>query len=86
MKYLISTALIASLTACAAPAPLSDTHTVDMPVSIRCHVTLPVAPAFATAALPSSADIFDEVKALLVEREQHIGYEQQLTGALKSCQ
>lgn len=56
-----------------------------VPVSVPCKVDMPKRPVWATSALARDADIFDQVKALLAERRQRMGYERQLEAAIEGC-
>jgi hypothetical protein len=59
---------------------------VKVPVTVYCKVEKPAEPAWATKSLKPDADIFDQVKALLAERKQRIGYERLLEAAVDGCQ
>ena len=59
--------------------------TVYVPVSTPCEVALPDQPAWATDSLSEDATIWVQVKALLAERRQRIGYERELRAAAESC-
>lgn len=58
---------------------------VRVPVAVPCRVDMPAKPVWATQSLRDDADIFDQVKALLAERRQRIGYERLLEAAIAGC-
>lgn len=58
---------------------------VKVPVAVRCEVDMPDAPSWATKTLTPESGIFEQVRALLSEREQRIGYEDELRSALEEC-
>ena len=62
------------------------TKVVKVPVSVPCKVDMPKPPVWATESLSKDAGIFDQVKALLAERRQRQGYQEQLEAAIASCQ
>lgn len=59
---------------------------VLVPVAVPCKVDAPKPPVWATSALGPDSDIWDQVKALLAERRQRIGYGLQLQAAIDACQ
>lgn len=59
---------------------------VLVPVPVSCKVDMPKPPVWATDALASDAQIWDQVKALLAERKQRIGFQIELEAALRACQ
>lgn len=58
---------------------------VEVPVPVPCQVTIPMAPAWASAGLRKGDDLETKVRALVAEREQRIGFEALLLAAAKSC-
>lgn len=58
---------------------------VKVPVPVYCDVKKPAPPAWAASSLAPSADTYDQVKALLAERRQRIGYEGELEAAIDGC-
>lgn len=60
--------------------------TVLVPVQVPCKVDVPKAPVWATEGLPADASIWQQVKALLAERQQRIAYDGQLLAAIEACQ
>lgn len=70
------------LTGCATAPPAR----VEIPVPVMCRVEMPASPAWATESLAPDAGIWDQVKALLAEREQAAGYIAELRAAASSCQ
>lgn len=81
MRAAIALALVAVLASCGA-----TTKVVKVPVSVPCKVDMPQPPVWATESLKPDAGIFDQVKALLAERRQRQGYQQQLEAAIAACQ
>lgn len=79
-----------ALLALVATVALAGCETVPqrvlVPVAVPCKVDMPKPPVWATAALAADAGIWDQVKALLAERKQRIGYELELEAALRACQ
>ena len=69
----------------ARPAPEVVTVRVPMPVSTPCVSTLPDVPAWAVAALPTGQPIGVQVRALMAERQQRIGYESRLLAVIEGC-
>jgi len=59
---------------------------VEVPVPVPCRVTIPMAPAWASAGLRKGDDLETKVRALVAEREQRMGYEALLLAAARSCQ
>lgn len=86
MKIIKSFILISSiliLSACSfIPQKIKE---VQVPVAIPCKITPPNKPDFAVDNLGINEDIFNQVKALLAEREQRKGYELELEAAIKAC-
>jgi hypothetical protein len=76
MKYLILLSLLL-LTGC--PATLQK---VFVPVPVSCIKTVPVRPDY--PAIPLEG-IFEQVRALLIEREKRIGYEGELEAVVEGC-
>jgi hypothetical protein len=60
-------------------------YQVKVPVEVPCAADLPPKPAWATDALHKADSGDDKVKALLVERTQRAGYEDQLEKATEGC-
>ena len=69
------------LAGCAATVP----ERVLVPIPVLCVAVIPDEPEWATDALPVAAPLWDLVRALLAERQQRIGYEEQLRAALEAC-
>lgn len=78
---MVTVGLALTLSGCVTTAP----RVVNVPVAIPCDVDMPGEPAWATGSLSSEAGIFDQAKALLAEREQARGYQDELRSALKVC-
>ncbi len=81
MKAVIAALAALVLTGCGPRVP----ERVLVPVEVLCKVDVPPEPAWATKSLTADADIFDQVRALLAERRQRIGYERLLRAAVESC-
>lgn len=58
---------------------------VEIPVLVPCRIVAPAEPAWATESLAPDAGIWEQVRALLAERRQRIGYEAQMLAAIESC-
>ncbi len=81
MRAAVALAIALALAGCE-----TTTKVVKVPVSVPCKVDLPKPPVWATESLKPEASIFDQVKALLAERRQRQGYQQQLEAAIAGCQ
>jgi len=81
--------LALALAGCAtAPEPLVVTKAVPIPVAVKCVPDpMPVAPVFvdSDAAIKAAPDVFSRAKLYVVGRLQRIGYEAELTAALRGC-
>ncbi|HHK0421708.1 TPA: hypothetical protein ACQQH9_006601, partial [Pseudomonas aeruginosa] len=55
---------------------------VEVPVAVPCRVPTVEVPVWATAGLMKSDDLQTKVRALLAERRQRIGYEEELKAAV----
>lgn len=73
--------LLLLLVGCAARPPAR----IEIPVAVPCRVELPVRPVWATETLSADAGIYEQVRALLAERRQRIGYEAELEAAARAC-
>jgi hypothetical protein len=62
-----------------------ETKEVKVPIPIKCETPIPEVPDFNFPKLKEEDTIFDKVKALLADRNLHLGYEEQLLTALQSC-
>jgi len=86
----LALALFMAVIAGCAGRPVADPEPqvvrVEVPVPVPCRVTIPLAPAWASAGLRKSDDLETKVRALVAEREQRIGFEVLLLSAAKSCQ
>ncbi len=58
---------------------------VEVPVAVPCRVPAVEVPVWATAGLRKGDDLQTKVRALLAERRQRIGYEEELQAALAAC-
>lgn len=74
------------LAACTAAAPVQPAALeVRVPVTIPCRAPAVPMPVFATSLLHPSDSLQTKVRALLAERQQHLGYEARLRAALEAC-
>jgi hypothetical protein len=76
------------LAACAhtpRPEPKVETVEVKVPVPVPCKANVGPAPSYADDALDLAGSIYDQVKALLVGREQRKAREKVLEGAVVGC-
>ncbi|MCP8465946.1 hypothetical protein NK553_18500 [Pseudomonas sp. ZM23] len=79
--------LVGALAGCAGQvAPEPRTVRVEVPVVIPCRAPTVAVPSWATATLHPSDDLQTKVRALLAERRQRMGYEEQLRAAVAACQ
>lgn len=78
--------LFLALSACADPDVVVRPDIVNVPVPVACHIAPVPMPPWATAKITPKSTLTDMVRALVVEREQRLGYEGQLQAAIKSCQ
>jgi hypothetical protein len=77
-----------ALAACAhgpKPEPKIETVEVKIPVPVPCKANVGPAPSYADEAIAATANIFDQVKALLTGREQRQAREKVLEGAVVGC-
>ncbi|MEN5036728.1 hypothetical protein [Pseudomonas sp. TWI929] len=58
---------------------------VEVPVQVPCRAPQVDVPAWAAAGLRKSDSLEVKVRALLAERRQRIGYEQELAAASTAC-
>ncbi len=56
-----------------------------VPVAIPCRAPAVPMPVFATSLLHPSDSLQTKARALLAERQQHLGYEARLRAALEAC-
>jgi hypothetical protein len=76
------------LTGCATTQPPGINtviQKVEVPVQTACKAAIPPTPAFNFDKLKLGDDIFVQTQALLADRLLHLGFENQLLVALKSC-
>jgi len=59
---------------------------VEVPVTVPCRVLVVQEPTWATVSLQKGDNLQTKVRALLAERQQHLGYEAQLRAAVQACQ
>lgn len=84
MKALaIAAALL--LTACATPKERVVYKTVAVPIYQPCTPALSPKPDYPTLAAPVAADIFDQMRTLLVERDMRAAREVELEAAVSGC-
>jgi len=85
---LLALSLAVLLSACASgPAPVMAPliQKVEVPIAVPCKVAVPKLPSFNFDELNIDQDIYEKVRALLVDRKLHLGYEVELLAALNSC-
>jgi hypothetical protein len=68
-----------------APTIKVEVQRVEVPIAMPCKAEIPKAPDFNFNKIRPENDIFEKTKALLADIKLHIGYEEELTAALKSC-
>ena len=66
--------------------PEPRTVRVEVPVAVPCRAPAVQEPTWATASLQKGDRLQTKVRALLAERQQHLGYEAQLRAAVQACQ
>lgn len=81
-RTFIAVAISAMLWGCASNKVPDE---VLVPVATKCDATMPAVPAWATKTLTPESGIYDQVKALLAERQQALGYLDELRSALAEC-
>jgi hypothetical protein len=59
---------------------------VQVEVPVPCAAEIPTEPAWATGKLRKADTLDEKAKGLIVEREQHQGYEKKLKAAVTGCQ
>lgn len=73
------------LTACATPKERVVYRTVTVPVFQPCAPKLDPKPDYPTLRAPVSADIFEQMRTLLVERDMRAAREMELEAAVSGC-
>ena len=58
---------------------------VKIPVRVACTVATPVRPAWVVPAVQRGADVFEQMRALLADRELAFAYQKELESALGAC-
>ncbi|MCF8572902.1 hypothetical protein ACPG8G_11710 [Pseudomonas aeruginosa] len=85
MRVVLMLVMVA-LAGCAGEVePEPRTVRVEVPIEVPCHAPDIAEPAWATAGLRKSDDLQTKVRALLAERRQRIGYEEELKAAVAAC-
>lgn len=82
IKLVVLAALLAA-PGCASQG--AAVRVVEVPVPAPCAVSAPARPAWAVDGLPLGAGIWDQMRALRVEREQRRGYELELEAVARGC-
>lgn len=78
--------LVFALAGCAGQVePEPRTVRVEVPIEVPCRAPDIAEPAWATAGLRRDDDLQVKVRALLAERRQRIGYEEELKAAVAAC-
>lgn len=86
MKWLV-VGMVFALAGCAGQVePEPRTVRVEVPVAFPCRAPAVQEPAWSTASLQKGDSLQTKVRALLAERQQHLGYEAQLRAAVMACQ
>lgn len=79
--------MLFALAGCAGQVePEPRTVRVEVPVAVPCRVPVVQEPTWATVSLQKGDSLQVKVRALLAERQQHLGYEAQLRAAVMACQ
>lgn len=75
------------LAGCGATVPVVkiETQRVEIPVPVPCKEEYPSKPDFNFDKLTEDQDIHEKAKALLADRQLHLGYETELVAKLKAC-
>ncbi|MEL7941016.1 MULTISPECIES: hypothetical protein [Pseudomonas] len=74
------------LVACSSrPAPEPRSVRVEVPIAVPCRAPMVAEPVWATTGLAKADGLQAKVRALLAERQQHLGYEARLRAALQAC-
>lgn len=82
---LISILLLQGCSTLSDPGIKTVIQQVDVPIYMPCKVSIPEKPKFSFDTLVVDNDIFEKTKAILSDRYLHLGYENELLVALKSC-
>ena len=82
---LSSVVLISACTSGPPPVMAPLIQRVEIPIPVPCKVAVPKEPAFNFNELNIDQDIYEKVRALLVDRKLHLGYEVELAAALNAC-
>lgn len=82
-------AILLALAGCVTP-PKPEIVKVEMPIPVPCNIIPPKKPVmpFTEAVNTDTSgktDVFADVKRMLAEIENRIGYESELEAAIKSC-
>lgn len=80
--------LALALAGCATPPePKIETRIVEVPVTVKCAVSIPVEPAYpdTKAGLDAAPGLFEKVKLLLAGRELREAYKNEVKAALIGC-
>ncbi|CDF82661.1 hypothetical protein PKB_1296 [Pseudomonas knackmussii B13] len=86
MKWLVFWGLVA-LAGCAVRQDAEPrTVRVEVPVVVPCRTPPVQEPTWSTTSVQKGDSLQLKVRALLAERQQHIGYETQLRAAVQACQ
>ena len=63
----------------------TQTVEVKIPVRAACTVATPAQPSWVVPAVPKGADVFEQMRALLADREMAFAYQKELESALGAC-
>ncbi len=80
-------ALVAAvvLAGCATTSEPIKTVEVKVPYRVPCVVPTPAQPAWVVPAVPKGADVFEQMRALLADREMAFAYQKEMESALWAC-
>ncbi|HBP0197661.1 hypothetical protein [Pseudomonas aeruginosa] len=85
MRVVLMLVMVA-LAGCAGQVePEPRTVRVEVPIEVPCRAPDIAEPEWATAGLRRDDDLQVKVRALLAERRQRIGYEEELKAAVAAC-
>lgn len=83
MIRVLHSIVLLSLLGCASTTPTIETR---VPVPVPCVVPVVQKPSYAIDSLPTDADLFSMVRALIASFEQQAAYAELLEAAVASCQ
>lgn len=85
LGFALSLAVL-TLAGCATKSvPTIETVEVKIPYRVACSVATPAQPSWVVPSVAKGADVFDQMRALLADRELGFGYQKELEVALEAC-